>query len=106
MAPTHIAATADIPDGSGKTIQIDGHKIAVFRVGDNFYAIDDTCSHANASLGAGELDPDTLCVECPLHGALFDITTGQARTLPAYQPVQTYAVQVENDSLLIDLPTT
>jgi 3-phenylpropionate/trans-cinnamate dioxygenase ferredoxin component len=106
MAPTRVAATTDIPDGSGTTVQVGEHKIALFRVGDTFYAIDDTCSHANASLGAGDLDPDTLCVACPLHGALFDITTGQARTLPAYQPVQAYPVQVEDDSLLIDLPSS
>ncbi len=104
MAAVQIAMVADVPEGSGKTFRIGEHPIAVFRVNDTFYALDDTCSHADASLGAGEVDPDELCVECPLHGSLFDLTSGTPRTLPAFEPVATYKIWVEGDALFVDFP--
>lgn len=103
MAWTRIAAVADVPEGSGKAFTAGGQRIAVFCAGGAFYAIDDTCSHAQASLSEGELDTDELCVECPLHGSPFHLETGQPRTLPAYAPVRTYAVRVEGDDLLVEL---
>lgn len=99
-----IGAPADVPEGAGKTFMVQGHAIAVFQVDGTFYALDDTCSHADASLGAGEVDSDELCVECPLHGSQFDLQTGVPRTLPAFAPVRTYPVRVEADQLVVEYP--
>lgn len=74
----------------------------MFRVADEVYAIDDTCSHAEASLSAGEFDPDELCVECPLHGSLFDVRTGAPRTLPAFEPVTVYRAFIEGDTVFVE----
>lgn len=81
----------------------DGHKLAVFHVGDTFYAIDDTCTHEEASLAEGTLytDEDEPQVECPKHGATFDITTGQVLTLPAVKSVNSYETKVEGPYLYV-----
>ncbi|MCU0494565.1 MAG: non-heme iron oxygenase ferredoxin subunit [Chloroflexaceae bacterium] len=102
MPAFQIGSVADVPEGTGKTFTVDGHAIAVFRADGDFYALDDMCSHAEASLGAGEVDSDELCVECPLHGSLFDLRTGRPRTLPAFEPVNTYKVWAEGDTLYVE----
>ncbi|MGQ9927049.1 MAG: non-heme iron oxygenase ferredoxin subunit [Chloroflexaceae bacterium] len=102
MPSITIASLADLPDGTGRAFEINGRRIAVFRVADKVYAIDDTCSHAEASLSAGEFDPDELCVECPLHGSLFDVRTGAPRTLPAFEPVTTYRAFIEDDTVFVE----
>ncbi len=98
-----LAPAADVPDGSGTTFDINGRKIALFRIGECYHALDDRCSHADASLGDGELDTDEGCVECPLHGSLFDLKSGRPRTLPAYEAVAVHRVWVENDMLMLEI---
>ncbi|MBV9120610.1 MAG: non-heme iron oxygenase ferredoxin subunit [Chloroflexi bacterium] len=80
-----------------------GHKLAVFHVGDKFYAIDDTCTHEEASLSEGTVydDEDEPQVECPKHGAIFDLETGAVRSLPAVKSVNSYETKVDGDYLLI-----
>ncbi len=75
--------------------------IAIFRLDDGYYAIEDRCSHEEAALSEGEVDNGR--VECPLHGALFDIKTGKNLSLPAVLPVKSYRVKIENGDLFIDL---
>ena len=75
--------------------------VALFRVGDQFYATDDTCTHAAASLADGYIDGDV--VECPFHAAKFCIRTGAALSLPAREPLKTYAVKIEEGSVLVDI---
>lgn len=94
-----VAHAADIPEGSGRCFTVNGKKIAVFRVGDAFYAVDDTCTHAEASLSEGEVSGHE--VECPRHGARFDLRTGEALCLPATRPVDTYPVRVEDGEVLV-----
>lgn len=103
MPQVRVAAVADIPDGTGKTFTVEGKTIAIFRVGEQFFALDDTCSHDQVSLGEGEVDVDDLCVECPRHGSLFSLETGRPRTLPAYEPVATYKVWVEEEMIVVEL---
>jgi 3-phenylpropionate/trans-cinnamate dioxygenase ferredoxin component len=102
MPNIQIGSVNDVRDGRGRAFTVEGKRIAVFRAADNFYAIDDTCTHAEASLSAGEFDADELCVECPLHGARFDVQTGAARTLPAFEPVASYRVFVEGEALFLE----
>lgn len=98
-----VATVADVPEGLGRSFDLNGHIIALFRVGGTFYALHGLCSHGNAQLAHGDVDTDEALVACPLHGALFDLKTGQPRTLPAYNPVATYRVWVEGDDVFVEL---
>jgi 3-phenylpropionate/trans-cinnamate dioxygenase ferredoxin subunit len=102
MAAIQVGAVSEVPEGTGKTFKVNGHTIAIFHANGAFYALDDTCSHAEASLGAGEVDTDEETVECPLHGSLFELHSGKPRTLPAFEPVKTYTVRVEDGMLVVD----
>ncbi len=104
MSAIQIGQIADVPEGAGKAFAVQGHRIAVFRVDGELFAMDDTCSHAEASLSEGELDTDELCIECPLHGSVFDLRSGKPRTLPAFEPVQTYKAYAEGDALFVEYP--
>jgi 3-phenylpropionate/trans-cinnamate dioxygenase ferredoxin subunit len=90
-----------VPEGSGVRVEAARHRLALFRIEDSVYAIGDRCSHAEASLAEGELFETE--VECPRHGATFDITTGEAITLPASRPVPTYETKVEDGSVFVRL---
>jgi len=102
MPAIQIGTLADVPEGTGKTFAVAGRRVAVFRAEGEIYAIDDICSHGHASLGAGEFDPDELCVECPLHGSLFDVRTGFPRTFPAFEPVAAYRAFADGDALFVE----
>ena len=98
-----LGKTAEVEDGRGKCfVTPDGSKIAVFNVGGKFYAIDDLCTHAEASLSDGWVDGH--CVACPWHGAEFDLKTGAAMTPPASEPVKNYPVVVDGEDLKIEMP--
>lgn len=75
--------------------------IAIFRLPDGYFAIEDICSHEEASLSDGEIDHGKI--ECPLHGAIFDIKTGKNLTLPAVLPVKSYPVKIENGDIFLEM---
>jgi len=100
MGFVKVAKIGAIAPGKAIRVEIDDESIAIFNVDGDLYAIGDTCSHEEASLSEG--DVYGTCVECPLHGAEFDLKTGYPRTLPAVVPVPTYAVKVEGDDVLVD----
>jgi 3-phenylpropionate/trans-cinnamate dioxygenase ferredoxin subunit len=102
MSEFAVGALADLPDGAGLRVEQNGVAIAVFRVGDEVHAIADRCSHAKASLSEGEVFDNE--VECPLHGAVFDVTTGKALTLPATKPVAVYASEVRDGEVFVEDP--
>jgi 3-phenylpropionate/trans-cinnamate dioxygenase ferredoxin subunit len=77
--------------------------IAVYRLNDGYYATEDNCSHAQASLAAGDIDLEECSVECPYHGSLFDIRSGRVLSLPANRPVKTYPVKVLDDEVLVEI---
>jgi 3-phenylpropionate/trans-cinnamate dioxygenase ferredoxin subunit len=89
-----VGPAASIPPGTAALTEVDGEPVAVFNCEGTFYAVADTCSHEEASLSEGEL-LSGCAVECPLHGAQFDLKTGTALCLPATQPVATYDIAVE-----------
>jgi 3-phenylpropionate/trans-cinnamate dioxygenase ferredoxin component len=100
-----VCPEAELPEGSMKLVETpDGEKIGVFNCGGELYAIEDRCSHDDGPLAEGEFDASTCTVECPRHGSLFDLTTGKPKTLPAFQPVETYEVSVEDGTVKIRLP--
>ena len=87
----------------GKPVKIekDGKTICVARVGDEVFAVDDTCSHSEASLSEGEIT--VFKIECWLHGAEFDLRTGVALTLPANISLETYAVKIDGNSVTVEI---
>lgn len=101
MSWIKVATIDQLPETSGLRVDVEGRRIALFKVASDVYAIGDRCSHAEASLSEGELFEDEI--ECPLHGAVFDVTTGQARSLPATQPVPSYEVKVVGDEVFLEV---
>ena len=93
-------ALADLEHGKPVRIEKNGQSICVTRVGDEVFAIGDVCSHSDASLSEG--DVTDYKIECWLHGAEFDLRTGQALTPPAVAPVKVYSVSVDGDSVTVD----
>ena len=92
---------SEINENSVKVVNIENKDIAIFNVDGEFYAIDDLCSHAEASLAEGEVFD--CKVECPLHGAEFDLKTGQAVTLPATKPVASYVISIEDEVIYLEM---
>ncbi len=94
----------ELAPGEVKRFNVRSRQIALARIGDEFFAIDDICSHGHFSLSEGELDEFDCTLECPKHGSLFDLRTGQPETLPATEPVAVYPVQVQNGEVQVELP--
>ena len=96
-----IASLDQLPDGRGVRVEVGGERIAVFRIDNTVFALADRCSHAEASLAEGEVI-DTG-VECPRHGAEFDLRTGVPQSLPATRPVAVYPARVEDGDVYLAL---
>ncbi len=96
-----IAPLQDLPDGRGVRVDIGPLQIAVFRIGEEVFALGDQCSHAKASLSEGEVFDGE--VECPRHGSPFDLKTGEPQTLPAVAPVPSFATEVRDGDVYLIL---
>ena len=95
-----VATIDDIPPGQVRYIELAGRALALCHVeGEGFFAIDDVCTHDGGSLDQGELDDDQI--ECPRHGARFNVRSGAVVTLPATLPIHTYPVRVEGNLILV-----
>ena len=94
---TRVASVSDVPDDGGLCVEVGAKKIGLFRLGGEIFAIDDTCTHADASLSQGDIEGDEVL--CPLHQATFNIRTGEATGAPAYEDVATYEVRVSGDEV-------
>lgn len=94
-----VATTEELPPGTRLVIEVDGRVIAVFNVDNRYYAIEDECTHDGGPLADGELTGTVI--ECPRHGATFDITTGKALTMPATQPTARFPTRVEGSDVQI-----
>ena len=92
---------SQLEQGKPVKVEKDGKTICVVRVGDEVFAVDDTCSHSDASLSEG--DVTDFKIECWLHGAEFDLRTGEALTPPAVAPLRTYGVHVDGDSVTVEI---
>jgi 3-phenylpropionate/trans-cinnamate dioxygenase ferredoxin subunit len=96
-----LAETGDVARGQVKVYEVNGRHIALCNVDGTFYAIDDVCTHDGGSLDQGQLQGEQI--ECPRHGARFDVRTGRAVVLPAVMPVRTYPVEVEGTTVKVSL---
>ena len=92
-----VAQTSEIDPGTAKCVEVGGENIAIFNVEGQFYAIEDTCTHADGPLSEGTLEGEE--VECPWHGACFNIKTGEATSPPAVTGVKTYSVKVSGGEI-------
>ena len=99
-----VCTVSELPDGERKLVTWEDLEIGVFNCEGSYFAIEDRCSHDDGPLAEGEFDAETCTVECPRHGSLFDLRTGKPKTLPAYEPVDTFPVHVDNDTVKLEVP--
>lgn len=96
-----VAAVGDIPAPGKRVVEIDGTLIAVFNVDDEqFYAVEDVCSHDGGPLAEGDVI-DAYEIICPRHGARFDMRTGDALCMPAFEPIETFEVVRQGSDILL-----
>lgn len=98
-----IATVDEVPVNGRKLVEIDGVRIALFNLEGAFYAIEDVCTHDGGPLVEGEIVNGHEVV-CPRHGARFDIRTGAALSLPAFEPTVAYDVYIQEQDLFIEPP--
>jgi len=99
-----VCARDDIAPGTARCFDVGGRPVAVVRIGDDFYAISDTCSHADFSLSEGDVWAEEREIECPKHGSTFSLETGEPQTLPATVSVPVYEVVVDGDDVKVVVP--
>ena len=99
-----VCPAGELGEGEKRIIEADGLMIGVFRcAGGELFAIEDRCSHDDGPLAEGEFDAAACTVECPRHGSLFDVRNGRPKTLPAYQPVETFEVREEDGEIKLEV---
>jgi 3-phenylpropionate/trans-cinnamate dioxygenase ferredoxin subunit len=96
-----VATTTDIAPGSVKYVEIEDYRLAICNVGGAFYCIEDVCTHDGGPLDQGNLEGDII--ECPRHGARFNVTSGAVVRMPAVAPVETYEVRIEGTDIKVGL---
>ncbi len=99
MRFVRVATTSDVPPGTIKAVEVEGERIALCNVDGEFRAVQDECTHEHFPLSEGQLEGDVLT--CSLHGARFDVETGEVLGLPADEPVKIYQVRVEGEDILV-----
>ena len=103
MADIVVAPVEELPPGTVKIVHAGEISVGVYNLNGRYCAIEDRCSHDDGPLAEGLFDADACTVECPRHGSLFDLTSGRPKTLPAYQPVPTYPVTIEDDTVKLEV---
>ena len=98
-----ICPVDDLPPGAMRLVEWDELEIGVFNCAGALLAIEDRCSHDDGNLVEGDLDEETCTIECPRHGSVFDLHTGKPLNLPAYVPVDTFPVSVEDGLIKIEV---
>jgi nitrite reductase/ring-hydroxylating ferredoxin subunit len=101
MAYVRAAKVNDVPVGQAITVEVRDEDIALCNVAGRIYAVANVCTHDGGPLGDGHLSGDQI--ECPRHGARFDVRTGEVKSLPAIVPIDIYEVKVEGDDILVDV---
>lgn len=96
-----VAKVTEVPVGQLKPVMVSGTRLLICHTETGFYAVDDTCTHDDGPLADGFLDGNAI--ECPRHGARFDVTTGKVLCLPAAVGVRSYPVQVEGTDVKVSV---
>jgi len=97
-----VAKVDDLEDGELMPVEVDGEPVCLAKVDGEVYAFTDDCTHIGGPLNEGELEGEVLT--CPWHGAQFDVRSGKVLRGPARQDIETYAVRVDNDDILVSIP--
>jgi len=97
-----VAAADEIADGEVRTYEVEGERIAIARANGQLHAVQNVCSHDDGPLGDGVVDG--YCIVCPRHGAKFDLRTGEALTMPAVSPIESFPVKEEAGMIVLALP--
>jgi 3-phenylpropionate/trans-cinnamate dioxygenase ferredoxin component len=103
VAEIDVAPVEELPPGTVKIVRAGEISVGVYNLGGRYCALEDRCSHDDGPLCEGEFDPETGVVICPRHGANFDIRSGRALTLPAYEPVSVYPVRVVDGIVKVEI---
>ncbi len=103
MALIDVCPVEELPPGSVKIVRAGTLALGVYNLDGEYYAIEDRCSHDDGPLAEGDFDAEDAVVVCPRHGSRFDIRTGRPLTLPAYEPVDTFPVLVEDGWVKVEL---
>ncbi|MCU0309339.1 MAG: non-heme iron oxygenase ferredoxin subunit [Acidimicrobiales bacterium] len=103
MSLERICAVTDVPDGEARRFDLGRVRLAVVRIGGDFYAIGDRCTHQDISLSEGEVHVDSLELECWKHGSCFSLVDGEPSSLPATKATPTYTVAVDGDDLFVEI---
>ncbi len=98
-----VGRVDDVPPGHAARVEIGEVPVAIFNVDGELFCLDDTCSHAEASLSDGDLDPSRCAIECPLHGSAFDLRTGDPLSLPAVEAVRVHHVETSDGVIRVAL---
>ena len=98
-----VCPLADLPPGAMRLVEWEDLEVAVVNCDGELLAIEDRCSHDNGNLVEGELDQSRCAIECPRHGSWFDLRSGRPLNLPAYAPVETFPVTVEDGVVRVEL---
>lgn len=101
MAFVKAAKVSEVPQGRVKIVEVGDEDVALCNVGGEIYAIANVCTHDDGPLGEGYILGDEI--ECPRHGARFDVRSGEVRSLPAIVPIPTFEVQIDGDDVLVDV---
>jgi 3-phenylpropionate/trans-cinnamate dioxygenase ferredoxin subunit len=97
-----VATVEEVEEGGRLTFDVDGSSIALFNIAGSYFAIADECSHDDYPMAEGKIEGHQI--ECPRHGAHFDLNSGKALTLPAVADIAAYPVRVDGDQILVGLP--
>lgn len=97
-----VARVGEIAPGERKLIDFEEVTVALFNVNGRYFCIEDVCTHDGGPVAEGELEGHVI--ECPRHGALFDVRDGSVLSMPAVVPVPAYDVRVEGDRILVESP--
>ena len=98
-----ICPVDELPAGAKRVVEWDDLEIGIVNCGGELLAVEDRCSHDDGDLMEGDVDPETCTVECPRHGSVFDLRTGKPLNLPAYVPIDTFPVTVEDGLIKVEV---
>lgn len=98
-----LCGRGDLEPSTVRRFDVGDHRIALVRLDDDFYALGDTCSHEDYSLSEGQVFDEECELECWKHGSVFDVRTGEPRSLPATKPVPVYRVELRGDDVMVEI---
>jgi 3-phenylpropionate/trans-cinnamate dioxygenase ferredoxin component len=104
MSDVRVCSVGAVRPGTAARFDIVGHSLCVVNIEEHWYVIGDVCSHGKYSLSQGDVWENDHEIECPKHGSVFSLETGEPQNLPATRPVPAYSVRVDGDDVIVTLP--